>query len=272
MVVFLLLESVALRVFIHFHAYQESALIEQVIVFRGSVNRFFSFFTDLFHLKQENKRLLEENTRLRNMSAQNFDRVPASSLLHSDTIYIDSSALFRKYKIYSGKVISINRSVANNTLEVQVGTADGVKRDMGVIGPDGIVGVVTNVSNHYAEVLTVLNRTYKISCIHKKSGFVGLIEWEGTDVHEVTMRHFPYKSLVDVGDSVYSSQYSELFPPMSLVGIVTKVEKDPNRNSYRTRIRLSTDLDKITHVYVVENQMYEDRKQLQKQSNLLYNR
>lgn len=234
---------------------------------QGGINQFLSLFSDLFYLKTENDRLLSENTALRNMLLQNFENIPHKTAINNDTIYLDGQPLFRKYHSFGAKVIANNFYPNHNTLQILIGNQNGIHNDMGVMGPNGVVGVITNVSKHYAEVLSILNKSYNISAIHKRSAYMGQISWDGNSLHELVLKHIPYTADVQVGDSIFTSQYSEKFLPMTLIGTVSSIRKNNLKNTYVIKVKLATDLKNITYVYVVENVLQEDKKHLEDNSN-----
>ena len=73
----------------------------------------------------------------------------------------------------------INNSVTgfNNFLTIDKGLADGVRPRMGVLAPDGMVGIVRVVTKNYSLVLSVLNQQSKISVALKKTGHFGSLIW-----------------------------------------------------------------------------------------------
>lgn len=256
-----------LNVFLQFNRYQQSIFLENMVELRGEINTFFSYFVDFFYLKVENKRLLEENTYLKNLLPNTYERVPAQALYKQDTLFFNGQPYFRKYYLYGAKVIANRISSVNNTFQILSGQNHRITKDMGVLTKEGVVGLVTNVSANYAEVLSILNMSYKISAVHKKSHFVGLVEWDGKNDREVLMQHLPYTANVHIGDTIYTSQYSEKFLPYSVIGTVSQVEKHSSKNSYNIRIHLSADLREVTYVYVIENLLHEDKQHLEARSN-----
>lgn len=264
---FIGLEFLSVNTFLKYHRYQETMLAQSVMNIQGGVNQFFSLFSDLFYLKTENERLLNENTALRNMLLQNFESIPKRSQVTNDTVYLDGKTLFRKYHCFGAKVVANNFYPNHNTLQILIGNQNGIRKDMGVIGDHGIVGVITNVSKHYAEVLSILNKSYNISAIHKRSSYTGQLSWDGNSLHELVLKHIPYTADVQVGDSIFTSQYSEKFLPMTLIGTVSSIRKDSIKNAYIIRVKLASDLKNITYVYVVENVLQEDKDQLENNSD-----
>ena len=77
----------------------------------------------------------------------------------------------RKYLYTKAKVINNSTHRQNNYLTLNIGSRNGIENGMGVVGPNGVVGVVKNVSDHYASVVSVLHREAKISVKLKNSSY-----------------------------------------------------------------------------------------------------
>lgn len=263
---FIGIEFISISTFLKYHSYQETMLSQSVMNIQGGINQFLSLFSDLFYLKTENDRLLKENTYLRNMLIKNFETISQKAHITNDTIYLKDKVLFRKYNSFGAKVIANNFYPNNNTLQILIGNKNGVYKDMGVVSDNGIVGVITNVSKHYAEVLSILNKSYNISAIHKRSSHTGQISWDGNSLNELVLKHIPYTADVQVGDSIFTSQYSEKFLPMTLIGTVSSINKDSRKNTYVIRVKIAADLRNISYVYIIQNILQEDKKQLENSS------
>ena len=117
------------------------------------------------------------------------------------------------------KVVSNTVSKQYNYITLHRGEKQGVKKDMAVIGPQGIAGKVVDVSENYAKVMSLLHRNSKVSCMLKKDNVAGRIEWDGEDPRYLTLHNIPQTTLVTKGDTVVTSRYSANFPHI-MVGFV----------------------------------------------------
>ncbi len=104
-------------------------------------------------------------------------------------------------------------SLQNNYITIHRGEKQGVKKDMGVISPNGIVGVVVNTSDNFSVVMTMLNRQSGVSAKLLNSGEIGKVQWDGESPERVTLINIPKSAKVTKGDSVITSGYSLSFPP-----------------------------------------------------------
>ena len=145
---------------------------------------------------------------------------------------------------------------------IDKGSGQGVKKDMGVISEQGVVGVVTEVSENYATIIPVLNRNFRLSARILRNNYFGIIEWDGRDPAQVRLREIPTHVKVMPGDTVVTSGYSAIFPPNLMIGMV-KVVKPGEGNFYDIIVSLSTNFRNIYHVNVISNFQRQERKELE---------
>lgn len=237
-----------------------------------------------FQLKRMNDSLLSENTRLRNQIAgkSNIDtftdmiaRIPVTV---RDTTKKDSSGIsltatgkvkvvrYAQYHYIPARVI--NNSISNdriNYLTINRGSADGVKKEMAVVTSNGIVGRVANVSEHLASVASVLSDRKVSSKL--SDGTSNLITiWNPGSPDFVVTEKVPLYIKVKRGDSIFTTGYS-FFPENVLIGTVARIDTVKATNAKNLKVKLSTNFRNLQYVYVVEDQMGEERKKLEAQNN-----
>lgn len=233
-----------------------------------------------FQLKQMNDSLLNENARLRNAMAQvsNIDKFRDSTVRIAitvrDTTKRDSlntqgtlkTIRYAQYNYIPARVI--NNSVSNdkiNFITINRGADDGVRKDMAVVTGNGIVGRVANVSDHYARVVSVLSDRKVSSKLTDGTSNLITIWNPGSPEYVVTER-VPIYIKVKRGDSVFTTGYS-FFPENVLIGIVAKVDTMKASSSKNLKVRLSTNFRSLQYVYVVDDKMAAEKKQVEAESN-----
>jgi rod shape-determining protein MreC len=134
---------------------------------------------------------------------------------------------------------------------------------MGVIGPQGIVGSVVNVSENFATVMSMLHPQFKAVVKLKNGGETGAIEWDGLSVLFVTLKNIPKSAKVEKGDTIVTSQTSSLFPANIMVGTVYDIVPDNSSNFYTLKIRPSTNFFNIEYAYVIANSQYDEQRRIE---------
>lgn len=127
----------------------------------------------------------------------------------------------------SAPVIARSTGGVGDVLTLGVGTADGVVRGMPVTAPEGLVGVVTAVSEGTALVRSVLDPQSRVGVTVRDKGGQGVAIGEVGGLLRVD--RFIAEDAVAVGDLVETSAAGGLFPRGLRVGVVVEVlPQDPN--------------------------------------------
>lgn len=260
---FLILQIFSIVLLVKFNQTHEAAYANVANEVTGAFNAQYNTVQYYFHLKETNRRLQEENTRLKNMLSSNFESPDSTRKSVLDTLVRDTLGKVRKFVWLPAKVISNTVSSQLNFLTLHRGSLQGVKKDMAVIGPDGVVGTVIDVSENYSRVMSLLNKYSKVSSMLKKGNTPGSVEWDGQDPRFVTLRNIPKSVKVIRGDSVLTSNYSANFPPHIMVGTVDEVSADPSSNFFTIRVKTSTNFYNIQFVNLVENIQWEEQRRLE---------
>lgn len=212
---------------------------------------------EYFALRQENDRLANENTILRNYLKSNYAVLPMKEFKKNDTVYK------QQYSYIAAKVVNSSVNKRRNFLTLNVGSDQGIAQDMAVMASDGIVGIVTNVSRNFSSVMSLLHKDAKVNCQLKKDGSYGPLIWDGSDYRYCLLTDIPTHAKIKHGDTVITSEFSGIFPEGIMVGTVDSYERKRNESYYTARILLSSDFKKVNHVYVIKNKLKSERDSLE---------
>tara|TARA_B110000046_G_scaffold15690_1_gene14999 strand:+ start:12358 stop:13194 length:837 start_codon:yes stop_codon:yes gene_type:complete len=237
--------------------FQGSSFLNSTNKVAGGVYTKYSELAEYVSLKEVNEALSAENRLLRENQLESFVRVFGENIIVKDTMYK------RKYLYTKAKVVNNSTDRQNNYLTLSIGSNNGVRNGMGVIGPSGVVGVVKNVSANYASVVSVLHRESKISVKLKKSDYFGSMQWGGEDYRLTGLKDIPNHVFLTEGDTVITSGYSSIFPEGLPTAIIKTFGVPEGENFYKIQIELLNDFRQLTHVYVVKNNTSMELKTLE---------
>jgi rod shape-determining protein MreC len=257
------LQIVALSFLFRYNKFHEAAFMGIANELTGRVSSRYSNVEYYFHLKKINESLAMQNERLLNEIKSNTQGADTSLQVITDTVHKDTSGANLKYVWRGARVVNNSVSLQNNYITIHRGESQGVKKDMGVIGPDGIVGMVVNTSENFAVVMSMLNRQSSVSAKLKKSREIGKVQWDGITPNYVTMINIPKNVQVATGDSVVTSGYSLSFPPEVLIGTVSEIVDDKTSNFYTLMIKPATNFYNLEYVTVVDNLQKEEQQKLE---------
>ena len=260
---FLVLQIISLSFLFRYNKFHEAAFLNVSTEITGRFNQRYNNIEYYFQLKKTNESLVKENLGLRQLLKENYEGPDSNRRLMNDTIRADSGRSILKYQIMEAKVVNNTTALRANYLTIHRGFAQGVRTNMGVTGPQGIVGSVINVSRNFAIVMSMLHPQFKVVVKLKKGGETGTIDWDGLSPNFVTLRAIPKSAKVNVGDTVVTSQTSSLFPANLMVGTIEEIVPDNSSNFYMLKVRTATNFANIEYVYVIDNLQYDEQKGLE---------
>jgi len=216
----------------------------------------FSTFDDIdtyFHLKKANTELVEENALLRNLLESSYIiEGPTYELYSKDSLY----------SYIGAKVISNSVNKRKNYLMLDKGSKHGIKKEMGVVSPTGVVGTVIGVSENYSTVMSVLHINNKVSARISKNRHIGSITWNGKNYREGLLTDIPTHVNLFKGDTIITSGNSYVFPEGIVIGTVNEYLSEPG-DKFNTAITgFSVDYNNLFYVYVIINLKKEEQGQL----------
>ena len=241
---FLLLEVASFVLLFRFNRYQQSVFFTSAGGLAGKVYEMADGITSYFHLKAENSTLLDRNLYLESQVArleEALHRVTSDSLRMTSLAGVPAA----DYRLYKASVIKNSLSRMDNYITLNRGEQDGICPEMGVVGTNGVVGIVYKTSPHYSLVIPLLNSKSSISCKIQGSGYFGYLKWEGGDTRYAYLRDLPRHAEFAVGDTVLTSGYSAVFPAGVMVGTISEIADSHDGLSYLLTVRLATDFGRL---------------------------
>ena len=225
----------------------------------GNIYDYSNRWMSYWNLSSLNDALAKENARLKM-------RLPSSQFSNlSDSGTVMNEFFEPRYQYTEAVVInnSVNRN--NNYITLNRGAKHGVKLQNAVLNGtgEGVVGIIVAVSSHFSTAMSVLHQESRISAKIKRNGFYGLAVWNGKDPRKLTLNAIPKHAKVMKGDSVVSSGYSTIFPEGVFIGTIDKFSNETGTNFYSIEISLAVDLNSLQYVYVVDDIMKPELKQLE---------
>ena len=269
LILFLALEIICVILIEHTNTLQGNDIVSSANTVSGIVYKKQSDVVYYFGLRKMNDSLLNENSLLR----QKIDRLQSidvlkDSLVHTKTASADTNTHIVKYADYlyrTARVVNNSTNASDNYITINRGSKDGIGKNMAVISGTGVVGRVEHVSAHFASILSVLSTKQRISA-KLKNGTNGFVIWDEKSPDILTMIDVPQEVTLKRGDSVFTNNFSLYFPPDILIGTVVKTQAVKKNGLLLIYLQSSTNFHNLQYVYVIENKMAGEKKQLEDSS------
>ncbi len=251
---FLFLEVIAFSMLFNSNNYQSASFFNSSNKISGKIFSISSNVESFINLSIVNDSLSIENARLKNqvLTERYSNKINTG-------VYTDTSMSFQQYTYIQAKVINNTILKRNNYLTLNRGRIHGIRKNMGVICGDGIVGIVKDVSDHYCSVISFLHKDSRISAQLNSSKDFGSLVWDGLNPKIASLRDIPTHVKVKIGDSITTTGFSSIFPENVMVGKVNSVSQKDGDNFFEVSINLSTNFSTLRYVYVVSDILADEK-------------
>lgn len=253
LLLFLALETVAIIMLVQFNSYQRSVLFSSANWVSGGFYQVVDAVGGYFNLREVNQSLSAENAALKNEIERLKAQQPALVTTTDSTLVATADTTFwQPYSYVAAHVIQHSINKAQNYITLNKGTDDGILPDMGVVSPDGVVGIVKSASRHYAMVIPIINVQSRISCRLDSTQNFGSLVWDASDYRTAILQEVPGHATVKIGETVSTSGFSAIFPSNIPVGKVSDVTLLEESQFLQIKVDLSVDFGKLAEVNVIQ--------------------
>jgi rod shape-determining protein MreC len=258
---FVLLEVLSFVLLFHYNSYQGSVWFSSANAVSGKVYEWDSSIAQYFSLVGVNETLTKRNLALEQQVKDLSEQLEKAGK-DSATIERMKMGVLSNCEVIPAKVVSSSLNKLNNFITIDKGSADGVRKDMGVVCGTGVVGIVYLVAEHYSVLIPVLSSVSNISCTIRSRGYFGYLHWEGGSPSEAYIDDIPRHARFRLGDVIVTSGYSSVFPAGVVVGKIKHVYNSSNGLFYRLKVTLSTDFGRLRDVCVVNDKGMNEKRDL----------
>lgn len=263
---FLILEIISFSFIVKNNGYQQSVFFSSSNTVLASLYTASNSLIEYFYLKSSNEGLANENIHLKNEVVKLQNQLDA--LQYDSAVFQDIHIAPNKEVNYiAAKVINNSTNKTLNYITLNKGMKDGIKVDMGVINEDGVVGIVSNVSDKFSVVIPILNPKVKFDSKFKKNNYTGLIHWGGDDYRYAELKDIARHVTFSLGDSIVTSGYTLSFPEGILIGTIDDYNIRESDAYYHIKVKLAVNFRTLTHVKVINYLNNHEQRDLEIQAN-----
>ncbi len=263
--VFLFYVAVSLLLLFRNNPYQQYVYLTSANAVSASVYKGVSSVTSYFNLHSINRDLQERNALLEMEVIDLRHRLDECRiLLSADSLSLPDSVA-RSYEYHFASVINNSVSKPMNYITIDKGSSDGIEPEMGVVDQNGVVGIVSVVSEHAARVISLLNPNMRLSCKVKNSDYFGSLYWDGSSPYYAILEEMPRHITYHKGDTIITSGYSAVFPEGLIVGTIESGMRTKDDNFIALKVKLSTDFTRLSTVRAIKSKLTDELKEIEKE-------
>ena len=243
-ILFILLEVISILLLARSQNFHRNRMVNTTNDAIGKIYEWSSDVGNYFRLNTANEQLAEENAMLRRQLSIVHDTASCVfDVNEGDTLY----------EYIPAQVVNNSTNQVNNYIIINKGARDGIERDMSVISTDGIVGVVTDVSRHYASIMSLLHSKSIVGVRFKNNQEIAGLKWQTNNYRYGMVEDIPTHIVLQKGDTIVTSSHSNIFPEDLMVGTVEEFYPTAVDALNKAKIRYATDFSTLRHVYVIKD-------------------
>ena len=187
----------------------------------GAARGVWDGYVRLQDVQEENVVLRETVDRLElRLQRQNALVQRAKSLQHLLELRDSTDAI-----TLTAEVIGVDATPWLQTLTVNRGSSDGVRSDLAVIAPNGVVGRVLDLPGpRAAKVQLLIDQNAAAGAVIERTRSAGIVSGLGNN-SELRMDYVSNLEDVEIGDRVLTSGTDGVYPRGFVIGVVSAVER-----------------------------------------------
>lgn len=199
--------------------------------------------------------LQDQDEEVRKLRRQNLDLSLSNQKLQE--VLIENIRLRRllqfktekKYNYIAARVISRGQERTVSSLILDVGLREGVSKNMPVVTDAGLVGKISKVFTHQAQVQILMDRNTLVSARLQKSREIGIVGWSGN--FWLDLNYIPRHVKIEPGENVITSGLSEIYPAGLKIGVVGEVTFKEHELFKNIKLKSAVNFNTLEEVFVL---------------------
>ena len=210
----------------------------------GWIRDIWRHYFALQNTTKESEQIRRENDALKLQIAQLQGKAAEADRLAALLNFRQSQA---NVPMIGARVIGTGAGTASLTIQLDRGERDGIRKNMGVITPDGVVGKVVEAYPNASQVLLLTDKESGVGAMLADSRVQGPVGGQGEPL--LVMKYVPNDDTVNLGDRVITSGMDRIFPRDLPVGTVAEIK--PGNQFKQIRVKPAANLERLEEVLVL---------------------
>ena len=225
---------------------------KQLTVFVQSVKDIWNQYFYLISAAEENQRLRKELGQ----SLEQLNRCSETALANDRLRHLLGFEPDIQLPMIAAQVVGKDPSSWSKTVIVNKGGQDGIQLSDPVVVPEGVVGVVVEVSAHYAKVLLLIDPNSAVDALVQQTRARGIVKGGGAGycVFDYVLR----KHDISVGDTVISSGLDGVFPKGLRIGRISEIVRLNAGIFQKVSLTPYVDFEILEEVFIISDPVSED--------------
>ena len=189
--------------------------------------------------------LIELKAKLQTYNNLTLENQKLSNLL-------ESSYLLPDHNVKLARIKSISQSRLSKKIIINKGLNDGVTLSDLIIGSDGVVGQVTEVTPMYSTVRLLSDPTQHMPVKNSRNGIRGITKGLASNDRGMILKYIPLESDIKLGDIFMTSGIGISYPPCYSVGRVKSIDENLDPSFMTVYLEPTQNLNRLELVLIIE--------------------
>jgi len=208
-------------------------------------------------LEQNNNWLQKQVSDLQENQPKNLYKMDHGLVKIDDTLHKV------QYEYIPAEIIRSTHTFRNNYFTINIGSDQGVEKNMGVFGATGVVGTIHSTSASFAVVKSCLTEDINIAAMIENSGEHGFLKWDGRDARRGSLYGISNDRKVKKWSKIVTRGSAGIFPRGLAIGKVEKTAPIEGKPLWDVTVLYAEDFRRIQRVFVIKNLMKDEQLQLE---------
>lgn len=156
------------------------------------------------------------------------------------------------WSMVSAEVIGTDPTSAQKFVRINRGKADGIQKGMAVVDPNYYVGQVSEVDDHSAVVMLIIDTSMKVGGRLENSQANGTVVGKWQAGKSLMMEHIDKSVTPKTGEKVVTSDMTRQIPPGIIIGVVYgEPIQNVQNDQLEVEVRPAVDFNSLDRVWVV---------------------
>jgi rod shape-determining protein MreC len=212
-----------------------------------AISELWTGYVALQMVREENEQLRKDMELLRGQNSQLRESAAATERLKTLLQFKEQAASL----MVAAQVIGRDATNSYRSVILNKGESDGIKPDMGVVTPAGVVGRVVKTTGATSVVLLVTDPSNAIAGLIQRTRDEGIVE--GTHQGLARLKYIPLLSTVRDGDRVVTSGLVGGFPRGLPIGTIMRIDRSEGALFQSAELIPEVDMSRLEEVLVIQD-------------------
>ncbi|WP_293960030.1 rod shape-determining protein MreC [uncultured Fusobacterium sp.] len=212
-----------------------------------------NYFKETSYAVTEYKHILEENKRLKNENVKLDMAIEFNKTLVEENKRLQELLKMKETVPLDLRVAKVNFRSPSNLYErfyINLGTKDGMQKNMIVLAGKTLIGKIGKVYDEYSLVDMVTGENFNLSVL-TESQMLGIAKGSDEGSGELYFEPNTFENTLQLGEKVYTSGISEIYPKGLYVGYISEIDQDESQIFRSIKIKTDLDILNLNEVLVI---------------------